>query len=162
MNAPTTIAKDEAKANGVRGASLIMPNGRMTGRIAMPGQAPDPNLTMIMHCDALVGGRPCTNTPMNGLRVVVPAVKFMDPAHRGIRMMTRLHFCDPHWQMGNFKVQDFLPKKVRAEMEGTAKAQGRPADFRLDFDAAFIERVLTTSPEYRKYMQAWGLSFAAG
>lgn len=122
-------------------------------------QGPDPNIKMIMHCDTLILGQPCPLDPRNGLRVVVPAVDWSTPGHVPLRMFTPLHYCDRHWEAKPVKIEDLLRDKQKAEFEAIARAK-RPDGYKCDFDAAFIERILTTTPEYQGYMQTLKLAFA--
>jgi hypothetical protein len=150
------------QTNAVRGLGLALPGGgRLTGALTAANQAPDPVEKLIMHCDVYVHGAPCTNTPRNAPRVIVPAVDWMEPGHIPVRMMTKLHLCDIHWEQGVYKLEDFLTDRIKAEMEALAK-RARPHGYKLDFDNAFLERVLTTTPEYRQYMQSWGMAYAGG
>lgn len=149
-------------ANAVRDLGLFLPGGgRMLGAAGGAGQAPDPVEKLIMHCDVYFGTVPCANTPRNAPRIIVPAVDWMEPGHIPVRMMTKLHLCDIHWAEGIYKLDDFLTDRIKAEMEQLAKV-ARPHGYKLDFDKAFLERVLTTTPEYRGYMKQWGMAYAGG
>lgn len=91
----------------------------------------------------------CKNTPMRAPRVIVPSTAFLEPGHRPLRMMTTLHYCEFH--KGELKLGDILIGKVKADFEASAR-RGRPVGFKCDFDNAFIEYVLVTTPEYREFM----------
>lgn len=98
-----------------------------------------------MICDHLG----CKHEPTRGPRLVVPSRTWWEPEHRALKMMTTLHYCELH--RGDVVVADLLSAKVRADFEAIAKRK-RPIDFRCDFDAAFIEPLLVTTPEYRAWM----------
>jgi hypothetical protein len=94
----------------------------------------------------------CRNTPMRAPRVVVPAkTNFMLPEQRPMRVMTTLHYCELHKH--EVKLEDLLNAKMRADIERTAKVK-RPLGYRCDFESAFVELVLITTPEYRAFMQS--------
>jgi hypothetical protein len=97
----------------------------------------------------------CNAVPTRGPRLIVPAKNWLLAGHKAVRMMTSLHYCELH--RGDVKVSDLLRPNVKAEMEALAKRK-RPLDFRLDFEAAFIEHVLVTTPEYRKWMSGVDIS----
>lgn len=122
-------------------------------------QGPDPNVKMIMHCDIMILGRPCPLSARNAVRVVVPAVEFLTPSHQPLRMFTTLHYCDRHWDAKPVKLEDLLGPKQKAEFESIARMK-RPHGYKCDFEGAFIERILTTTPEYQAYMAKLGLAFA--
>lgn len=96
----------------------------------------------------------CKNTPMRAPRVVVPStLGVIEPGHQPLKMFTTMHFCEMH--AGKMKLEDLLVPKVQADFEAAAKLK-RPLNFKPDFEAAFIEWVLVTTPEYRTFMQAMG------
>lgn len=95
----------------------------------------------------------CKIPPIRAPRVVVPAVDFRDPEHKPLKMMTTLHYCELH--KGELKLEDLLNEKVKVGFEETAKRK-RPIGFKCDFDTAFIEWVLMTTPEYREWMLRLG------
>jgi hypothetical protein len=107
-----------------------------------------------MICDHLVGMvRVCKNPPMRAPRLIVPSKTPEAPDHKHLRMMTSLHFCDLH-RIG-ITTRMFLDGKMKARFEGFARI-GRPIDFKCDFDKAWIDWVLTTTPEYRAFMNDLG------
>jgi hypothetical protein len=91
----------------------------------------------------------CKNEPTRGPRLVVPSRTWLEPGHRALKMMTTLHYCELH--RSEVKVADLLTASIRRDFEASAK-RARPLDFKCDFDAAFIEHVLITTPEYRAWM----------
>jgi hypothetical protein len=96
----------------------------------------------------------CPLEPARGPRVIVPSKTWLEPGHKPLRMMTTLHYCELH--KGDLQVGDFLTAKIRKRFEDTARII-RPIDFKCDFESAFIEFVLVTTPEYRQFMQDLGL-----
>lgn len=107
-----------------------------------------------MMCDHFDGAlTQCKNEPMRAPRVVVPSKTWLEPGHIALKMMTTLHYCE--WHKGELKLADVLNAKIKVDFERVAKAK-RPLDFKCDFDAAFIEWVLVTTPEYREWMSKLG------
>lgn len=105
----------------------------------------------------------CKIEPRRAPRLIVPSKTWTEPDHHPLKMMTTLHYCELH--KGELKVAHLLTGKVKADFEAIAKKK-RPIDFKCDFDAAFIEFVLVTTPEYRDFMIRLGrwniLKLAAG
>jgi hypothetical protein len=121
--------------------------------IILPG-TPELPPGVELQCDFMVSHfHRCKNTPMRAPRVVVPSKTWLEPGHTPLKMFTTLHFCEQH--KGTVKLEDLMPEKVRVDFEATAKRK-RPLDFKCDFDAAFIEWVLVTTPEYRQFCAALG------
>jgi hypothetical protein len=104
----------------------------------------------------------CPNTPMRAPRLVVASKTPREPEHRALKMFTTLHYCELH--KGEVKAEDLLQPGIIASFEQAAKLK-RPIDFKCDFDiydpatgkgGAFIEYVLITTPEYRRFEAALG------
>lgn len=112
----------------------------------------DPRPELVMHCD--VPG--CLHLVARAPRLIVPSRTPGLPLHRPVRVMTTLHYCEPHVQTQPVKPADVLNDKMKAKIEGHAKI-GRPDGFRPDFEAAFIEWVLVTTPEYRAFLRDLGI-----
>lgn len=92
-------------------------------------------------------GQRCLRWVTCAPRVVIPdSLAF----HRPIRIMTDLHACDLHQTA--FDVRTYLSAERRAKIEREAK-RVRGDTFRPDFDAAMVEPVLVTTPEYRDFLQ---------
>ena len=109
----------------------------------------------VMYCDHLG----CQLPPKRAPRVIVPSKTWLEPGHRALSLMTTLHYCDLHY--GEFTLADALTPKIIAAFEAAAK-KGRPHGFKPDFDAAFIEGVLVTTPEYRQFLaRLKGVTYAA-
>lgn len=97
----------------------------------------------------------CKNTPMRAPRVLVPSQTPLAIEHPPLRMFTSLHYCEVH--KGEVKIGDLLSPKVKADFEEAAKRK-RPIGFKCDFEAATIEYVLITTPEYRRFQAALGVT----
>lgn len=123
--------------------------------IILPGDRPQtPYPDLAMKCDAVLGMLAvCMNPPMRAPRVVVPSATPEAPDHRDLTMMTTLHFCELH--KSRVKLADLLRDDTKTAFEATAKKK-RPHDFKCNFDKAYIEWVLTTTPEYRGFMLKLG------
>lgn len=107
-----------------------------------------------MICDHYVTAlERCKNTPMRAPRLVVPSQTPDAWDHPPLKMFTTLHFCELH--KGLVAVSDLLQPNVKRDMERAAKLK-RPLGFKPDFEKAFIEYVLVTTPEYRKFLAALG------
>ena len=91
----------------------------------------------------------CKIEPMRAPRVIVPSKTWLEPGHVSIRMMTTLHYCELH--KGEVLIGDIMNAQQRQRFETFAKRH-RPIGFKCDFDAAFIEYVLVTTPEYRQFL----------
>ena len=117
-----------------------------------------------MYCDHIVTlNLHCTNTPSRAPRLVVCSKTPLRPDHLPLRMFTTLHYCE--WHTGQLKTEDLLQPKIIRDFEAVAKRK-RPLDFVCDFDiydpstgkgGAFIEYVLVTTPEYRRFETALGV-----
>lgn len=104
-----------------------------------------------MKCDAVLGMvSECKHPPTRAPRIIVPSMTPQAPDHHHLRMMTTLHFCDGHKPA--VKIADFMTGEIKAIFEAHAAAQ-RPIDFKPNFDKAWIDWVLTTTPEYRGWMK---------
>jgi hypothetical protein len=98
----------------------------------------------------------CANTPNRAPRLVVPCQFGRDEVideYRPLRMFTTLHFCELH--TGTIGLGDLLTAKIKREFEAAARKK-RALDFKCDFEKAELEWVLTTTPEYRRFMAALG------
>lgn len=121
--------------------------------IRRPGEK-DPGDAM-MACDAVRG---CAYSVRRAPRIVIPSRTPFEPLHRPFKIMTDLHYCEAH--VGHFRNEDvaaYLTDARKAEIEDMAKIC-RPAGFKPDFEQATYEMVLTTTPEYRAYLQSLGFS----
>lgn len=104
---------------------------------------------LIMSCDHPGCLRAVTMAP----RIVIPA-KWMGQPMRPLRIMTTLHCCDLH--RATFDLDAYLSGKQRTRIEREGKdLRGRA--FRPDFDAAAVEFVLVSTPEYRAFLQHIGV-----
>ena len=98
----------------------------------------------------------CANTPNRAPRVVVPCQfgrEEVTQDYAPLRMFTTLHFCELH--TNDVTIDSFLTAKLKSEFETAAKRK-RALDFKCDFEKAELEWVLTTTPEYRKFMASLG------
>ena len=91
----------------------------------------------------------CRNQPARAPRLVVPSRTPLLWGHSSLKMMTTLHYCEPH--RGEIDPDDLLTGKVKAEFEALARKQ-RPLGFQCDFEYSFVEYVLVTTPEYREWL----------
>lgn len=105
----------------------------------------------------------CPNTPTRAPRLVVCSKTPAEPGHKPLKMFTSLHYCELH--KGELKLGDLLQPKVIRDFEEAARRK-RPDGFKCDFDpyapaqgadgGAFVEYVLTSTPEYRAFEEALG------
>jgi hypothetical protein len=106
-----------------------------------------------MRCD---GGAiaPCKNTPQRGARLMVPPLGHQFPYPPGlepIRRFTVLHFCERH--KGQCTIGLLLGEpNCKAIIERAAKRRW-PHGTLPDFDKAAIEWLLTTTPDYRDFLE---------
>ena len=114
-----------------------------------------------LSCDhrALYGIR-CKNQATRGARLIVPAVTMETPAFKPLRRFTDLHACDLHTSRVGVDPKDILTPRCKADFEAAAK-RIRPAGFKCDFEQAFLEWILTTTPEYRHFLQRVDRGLAA-
>ena len=98
----------------------------------------------VMHCD--VPG--CLAMVRRAPRIVLPSRTPLAPGHAPLRVMTTLHYCDAH--RATFQPALYWTDAIKRRVEIQARAL-RPADFRPDFEAARVEMVLVTTPEYRAF-----------
>lgn len=109
------------------------------------------NPDLIMRCD--VPG--CMHQVKFGLRIVVPSRTPDRMLHRPMKVMSTLHVCDPHRETFQSLSAEFFTAPQRARLEHAARMK-RPDDFKPDFEAASVELVLVTTPEYRQFLQHVG------
>jgi hypothetical protein len=95
----------------------------------------------------------CKNSVARAPRLVVPSQTPHLVGHRPLKRFTTLHYCEVH--KGELKVSDLLSQKLKRELEADARVD-RPLGFKCDFELAGIDYVLTTTPEYRRFLQALG------
>ena len=100
---------------------------------------------VIMHCDA----PGCLRQVRRAPRIIVPSRTPLEPGHRPVRIMTTLHYCDAHAHV--FDQREYLTDRRKSEIENFARHR-RPLRWKPDFDAARIEAVLVTTPEYRRFL----------
>ncbi len=81
--------------------------------------------------------------------IVIPARPPFATVYKPIRIYTPLHYCE--WHRGDFKVQDYLSDAQKHRIETEARLIRMP-EFKPDFDDAFCDLVLVTTPEYRRFM----------
>jgi hypothetical protein len=99
-----------------------------------------------MICDRLG----CKNTPMRAPRLVVPPMHWLlNPEWRPLKVMTALHYCEVH--KNEPTADDILRPAIKLALEDLAR-KARPIGFQCDFEKAFIEMVLVTTPEYRAWL----------
>jgi hypothetical protein len=103
---------------------------------------------LIMTCDAPCCFRWVSHAP----RIVVPP-RAECPSIRPLRIMTTLHYCDTHRDY--FDVQRYLSATQKRRIERQARELFGP-DWRPDFEAARVEHVLVTTPEYRAFLEHIG------
>lgn len=107
---------------------------------------------LVMNCD-----HPgCRNVPDRAPRIVIPSATPFALGHKPIKVMTTLHFCLPH-QEGSFQPATWLTAHNKSRVEEVARAR-RPRGFRPDFEAATVEMLLVTTPEYHDYLKAMGIN----
>lgn len=103
-----------------------------------------------MRCDGMMGR--CPLPPIRAPRVIVSPTPFvLGQSPKPLRMMTTLHYCERH--KGEITLDALLQDKVKADFERTARLKWSH-EYRPDFDTAFIEWVLVTTPEYRAFLLA--------
>lgn len=105
---------------------------------------------MMPTCDHKTMLGTCKNTPTRAPRLIVPSRTPLACGHRPLRLFTTLHYCELH--KGEVSAEDLLRPRVKADFEALAR-RARPLDFKCDFEAAWIDYVLTTTPEYRRFEQ---------
>lgn len=105
-----------------------------------------------MRCDGAFG---CRNSVARAPRLQVPPKPFILGGPKNLRMMTTLHYCERHAQQTPPPVtaEALLRPKLIADFERIAKLKW-PHDIVPDFEAAWIEWVLVTTPEYRRFLAA--------
>jgi hypothetical protein len=92
----------------------------------------------------------CIREVKRAPRVIVPA-RPECPAENPLRLMTTLHYCDSCAVLRPLDVHAWLAEPGRKRrIEALARAQRGP-DFKPDFEAATVELLLTTTPEYREF-----------
>jgi hypothetical protein len=104
-----------------------------------------------MSCNYSVLGVACGYQATRGARLVIPPVVFETPEFKPLRRFLDMHACDRHVDRAVDPVI-LLTDRTKREFEDAAK-KIRPTGFRPDFEHAFIEWVLTTTPEYRQWLQ---------
>ena len=89
--------------------------------------------------------------------IVIPAKPPFDKHknYRPIRIPTPLHYCEFH--RGGFDVHAYLTDAQKRRVELAAR-QIRPHLWQPDFDAAFADLVLVTTPEYRRFLVHIGMT----
>lgn len=133
---------NSALRNGVAGGALLDTNG-----------LPLSPKFIALSCDwrGPYGVR-CKNQATRGARLIVPPVNMETPEFRPLRRFTDLHACDLHTAAVSVTPADILTPNVKADFEAAAK-KIRPAGFKCDFEAASLQWILTTTPEYRQFLQ---------
>ncbi len=86
--------------------------------------------------------------------IVIPSKTPFEPGHKPIRIPTPLHYCEIH--RGDFEVQRYLSGYQKRRIEDGARLI-RPVYFCCDFDEAFADLVLITTPEYRRFLKYIGV-----
>ena len=107
--------------------------------------------TIRMHCDHSIFT--CLMEVKRSPRIMIPSKTPFEPGHRILRIQTPLHYCEHH--RGDFLAPSYLTAAQKRRIETTLK-DIRPKDFKPDFDGAFVELVLVTTPEYRRYLKYIG------
>ena len=120
-------------------------------QLAMP--SPD-RPAVVMHCD--VPG--CLALVRRAPRIVLPSRTPLEPGHVPLRIMTTLHYCDAHRH--TFRLAEYWTDAIKRRAEDTARHL-RPHEFRCDFDAAQVELLLVTTPEYRAFTRDLGINCVA-
>lgn len=95
----------------------------------------------------------CHNTPARAPRLVVPSQTPFLPMHFPLKRFTTMHFCELH--KGELKAADLLNGALKRNMESDARRL-RPAGFKCDFEKATLDYVLTSTPEYRRFLALLG------
>jgi hypothetical protein len=116
----------------------------------LPLPTPD-RPAVVMHCD--VPG--CLDMVKRAPRVVLPSKTPFELGHTPLKIMTTLHYCETH--RGTFHLGLYWTDKIKRRAEDRAR-QIRPYGFRCDFEAARVEMVLVTTPEYRAFMRDLGIN----
>ena len=102
-----------------------------------------------MKCDQTGCARPAVFAP----EIFTPAEGrpqlHIATEYRPVRLMLRLTFCEQHVDV--VKPHMVLNDQMKARIEEHAK-KTRPADFKPDFDRAWIWYVRINSDEYRKFV----------
>jgi hypothetical protein len=93
----------------------------------------------------------CKNSVARAPRLVVPSQTPHLAGHRALKRFTTMHFCEAH--KGDLKIADILSPRLKRELEADVE---RPLGFKCDFEKAGFDYVLTTTPEYRRFLQALG------
>ena len=109
---------------------------------------------VMMTCD----NSGCRGQVKRAPRIVVPSRTPMLPGHAPIRIMTTLHYCEAHRTA--FDVSSYWTDLIKRRAEDTAR-RIRPTLFRLDFEAATVELMLVTTPEYRQFLRSLGVNCVA-
>lgn len=102
-----------------------------------------------MRCDGMMGN--CLIPPARAPRLIVPPKPFVPEAILAPRRVwTTLHYCERHKH--ELTVEMLLgDRKLKADLEAVCKAKW-PQEYRPDFDAARIQWILVTTPEYRDFL----------
>ena len=103
--------------------------------------------TPIMWCDHTTFK--CLAEVRRAPVIVIPAKPPVERPHQPIRIYTPLHYCEAH--RGDFDVQSYLSDAQKRRIEQAARGL-RPDDFKPDFEEAFADLVLVTTPEYRRFL----------
>lgn len=106
-----------------------------------------------LHCDfRFLYGVRCQHQATRGARLIVPPVRMETPEFVPLRRFTDLNACERH--IGNIAVApaDILTPRLKRDFEDAAR-KIRPLGFKPDFERAYLEWVLTTTPEYRQFLQ---------
>lgn len=104
-----------------------------------------------MTCDFT--GHRCRREVRRAPRIIVPSRTPLALGHGPWRIMTTLHYCDLH--RDTFHVEDYWTDAIKARVEQAVRHR-RPPGFQPDFDAARVELLLVTTPEYRQFMHDLG------
>jgi hypothetical protein len=107
-----------------------------------------------MRCDHIG----CRLPPLRAPVLVVPLVPFTIPGPRPIRMYNTMHFCERH--KAECTVELILVPKVKADIEAHAKRRTINGEYKADFEAAHIDWILVTTPEYRAFLTQLELGLA--
>ncbi len=107
-----------------------------------------------MRCDH----NGCFREVRRAPRICVPSRTPWEPGHRPVRIMTTLHYCEQH--RGEFRAASYWTDALMRKVEDCA-ARGRPPGFKPEFDRAWVELVLVTTPEYREFLEHIGARDAA-
>ena len=91
----------------------------------------------------------CKNEVAWAPRIYIPSRTPFAAGNDPIRVMTTLHSCDLH--RGSFRIEDILDGKLKRKVELQAN-RVRVIGFKPDFEAAKLEYVRVTTPEYRAFL----------